>query len=374
MKKILIIGGSHRDIPLIINAKELGYYTITLGKLSNYIGYRYSDKNFNIDFKDIEGIKKIIKTENIDYLVPGSGEVPMSIVTKLSKNGNYDSEKVFKILHSKDLFKDLCIGLNIDVPKGLCVKNSEDINFLDFPIIVKPLNLSGGKGITVVNNKEELSSAIVHAQNLSLNKKVVVEEFIEGDLIAYSIIFKDQKIIYSFAAQEFESNYYVTTTVRVDINYNIQTQLDSDLEKIAKKLTLKDGLLHVQFLLQDNKAKIIEVTRRIPGDLFPTLIDLSDGNEYSKAVLSCYLGNSSDLVDLLRISKKEYYLRYCVVSKENCIFNNLHIDKRVEVLHQTDIYESGEKIKKGDLSNIIIIKYTKDILENLEKLIYIEGL
>ena len=74
MKKVLILGGSHRDIPLIKASQDLGYFVITLGNKDYYLGHKYSNKAYKINFNDLEKVKEIIKEEKIDYIIPGSGE------------------------------------------------------------------------------------------------------------------------------------------------------------------------------------------------------------------------------------------------------------------------------------------------------------
>ncbi len=373
MKKILIIGGSHRDLPLIKSAKRLGYFTISVGVNKNYIAYKYSDKNYSIDFRDIDKLKKIINDENISYIIPGSGELPMLIAAQLCDNCNYDNDEVLKILHSKDLFKNLCLELNINVPKNFDIKN-EKINNIDFPVIVKPTNLSGGKGIRIVYDNDQLLSAVKNIEVLTKNDNYLVEEFIDGELIAYSVILKDQKIIYGFFAKEYEKNYYVTTTVKVDINQKIKEEINEDIEKLSNNLNLKDGLLHVQFMLsKNNKAKILEVTRRIPGDLFPFLIDISDGVNYSDAVFKSYLGETKSIEKLLIRTKNDYNIRYCVLSKIDSKLDSIYIDNSIEIVDRLDIIEKGDSIEKDCLVSILIIKNNEEILDKLDKLIYVKG-
>lgn len=373
MKKILIIGGSHRDLPLINSAKRLGYFTISVGVNKNYIAYKYSDKNYSIDFRDIDKLKKIINDEKISYIIPGSGELPMLIAAQLCDNCNYDNDEILKILHSKDLFKNLCLELNINVPKNFDIKN-EKINNIDFPVIVKPTNLSGGKGIRIVYDNEQLLSAVKNIEVLTKNDNYIVEEFIDGELIAYSVILKNQKIIYGFFAKEYEKNYYVTTTVKVDINQKIKEEIKEDIEKLSNNLNLKDGLLHVQFMLsKNNKAKILEVTRRIPGDLFPFLIDISDGVNYSDAVFKSYLGETKSIEKLLIRTKNDYNIRYCVLSKIDSKLDSIYIDDSIEIVDRLDIIEKGDSIEKDCLVSILIIKNNEEILDKLDKLIYVKG-
>jgi len=124
MKKILILGGSHRDIPLIKAAKELGYFVITLGAREYYLGHKYSDKAYLIDFNDLTAVEKIYHDEAITFLLPGCGEESYLSTVKLShklKIGNFDTLEVAQLVHNKWKFKDFCLSHNISTPNGFTI-------------------------------------------------------------------------------------------------------------------------------------------------------------------------------------------------------------------------------------------------------------
>ena len=113
MKKILILGGSHRDIPLIKASQDLGYFVITLGDRDSYIGHEYSNTSYKVNFNDLDNVKKIIKAENVDFLLPGSGEKPYLNTVELSSHlgiGNFDVPEIAKLVHNKWLFKKFCLA------------------------------------------------------------------------------------------------------------------------------------------------------------------------------------------------------------------------------------------------------------------------
>lgn len=369
MKKVLIIGGSHRDIPLIKACKELGFFTITLGNLDYYIGYKYSDKNYKNDFTNFEIIEEIILKEQIDFLIPGSGELPMYIVSKISNGKYFDSLDVFKKLHYKNEFKKICESLSIHTPLQI---NKKDLNRenLKFPLIVKAINLSGGKGVFKVTNKNELFIAIEEIKKLTNSEEYVVEEFLESNLFAYSVILKNQRIIYGFFAKEIENeNFYVTKTYK--IKYLNKKIIDKDIEKLASNLDLKDGLLHVQFMEKKGIPFIIEVTRRIPGDLFPNLIEYCDGISYSKVVIKSYINDTDDIENLLIKNKDEYFLRYCLQTKKDILYDTIVISEKLIVKEIVEIYDKKTKIKANSLVAIVIFKFEKNILEKIDKYIKI---
>jgi len=111
MKKVLILGGSHRDIPLIKASQELGYFVITLGDRDYYLGHEYSNKYYKVNFNDLAKVKEIIESEKIDYLLPGSGEEPYLNTVQLAQElniGNYDNLETAKLVHNKWKFKEFC--------------------------------------------------------------------------------------------------------------------------------------------------------------------------------------------------------------------------------------------------------------------------
>ena len=349
MKKIIILGGSHRDIPLIKASQELGYFVITLGDREYYLGHNYSDKAYKIDFNDLNAVRKVIEAENADYLLPGSGEVSYLNCVKLShefNKGNFDTLEVANIIHNKWKFKDFCFANNISTPEGVYYNSKTDIEKLSYPLVVKPTDLSGGRGVNIVKNSKELQLSLTQAQNLS--DEIFLEEYIEGELIAYSVFLQNQHISYAFsgADQSHLNPFLVTTAYPIKLSEDVTLKLTNDIEKIAKKLSLVDGMFHLQVLIQNNTPYIIDVTRRIPGDLYPYLIEYTHAVEYSKAVVKAYIGKPLDKE--LDIKKENFIVRHVVMPNENGIYNGLKIDKSIEknIIYQlellkkkTDIYD-----------------------------------
>ena len=220
MKKVLILGGSHRDIPLIKASKELGYFVITLGDRDYYLGHEYSDKYYRVNFNDLSKVKEIIEKEKIDYLLPGSGEESYLSTVQLAeelKIGNFDSLDVAKLVHNKWKFKEFCLENSISTPAGLYYTDRLNLDNVTFPITIKPTNLSGGRGVDVVYDLKNLKESIQKSKKVS--NEILLEEFIDGELIAYSVIIKNQKIIYGFIGRDdtYKNKYLITSAYPIKI-------------------------------------------------------------------------------------------------------------------------------------------------------------
>jgi biotin carboxylase len=381
MKKILILGGSHRDIPLIKASQELGYYVITLGDRDYYLGHNYSNKACKINFNDLDKVKELIKEEKVDYIIPGSGEESYLNTVLLAHElniGNFDTLETAQLVHNKWKFKKFCLENGISTPKGFFYnENSNDKINLEFPIVVKPTNLSGGRGVEVVHNNDELQSALKSSFNVS--NEIFLEEFIDGKLIAYSIFLKNQKIKYGFLGEDatYLNPYLITSAYPTTIEKETLTKLQNDIEKLAQLLKLVDGMFHLQILIKNEIPYIIDVTRRIPGDLYPYLIEYCDGVEYGKAVVKGYTTGEIDDEFEKQNEKQNFIIRHCVMPSKNGIYEGIVINASIQdkIIHRLNLVEEGYMIENYLATQIAIVfikldKKNDKIIKNINTLIY----
>ena len=378
MKKVLILGGSHRDIPLIKAAQELGYYVITLGARAYYLGHKYSDKYYLIDFNDLEAVKKIYIEEDIDYLLPGCGEESYLNTVKLSHQlniGNFDTLEIAQLIHDKWKFKEFCLLYGIATPKGFLYHESKRNTALNFPVVVKPTNLSGGRGVEIVYNEEALQHSIKEAKRVS--QTLFLEEYIEGALIAYSVFLQDKRVSYAFCGADvsYLNKYLVSTAYPIELEQIVEKRLRNNIEKLASKLDLVDGMFHLQVIVKNATPYIIDVTRRIPGDFYPYLIEKSDNIAYSKAVVQAY--TTGNITENLVASNNSFVIRHVVMPSKNGVYEKLFIDENLKdsitfLFELEEQYTVIENYLHTQLAVIFITLTKKDttILNNINKLIY----
>ncbi|MBT3873045.1 MAG: ATP-grasp domain-containing protein [Flavobacteriaceae bacterium] len=378
MKKVLILGGSHRDIPLIKASQELGYFVITLGDRDYYFGHEYSDKYYKLNFNDLAKVKEIIESEKIDYLLPGSGEESYLNTVQLAQElniGNLDNLETAKLVHNKWKFKEFCLKNSISTPFGFYYTDNLNLNNIEFPITVKPTNLSGGRGVEVVYDLKNLKESLLNSKELS--SEVFLEEFIDGELIAYSVFIKNQKIIYGFTGKDdtYKNKYLITSAYPIQLKAVTQNRLLSEVEKIARLLSLVDGMFHLQAIIKDKVSYIIDVTRRIPGDFYPYLMEYCDKVEYSKAVVKSYIGKTLKN-ELVATKKQEFFIRHCVISDKNGLFKEIEIDETLKhrIVFRIDLMKQNTEIKNFENHLIAIIfmnLLTEDkyIINNINELI-----
>lgn len=367
--KLLIAGGGHSDIPLIKAAKRLGYYVITSGNKKEDLGHKHSDEYYPADFSDKEAILKCAKELKINAICSSCNDFSaLSVAYTAEKLGlaGHDSFETSELIHHKDRYRKFAIENNIPSPLAMGFDNLDDAlkqsNKLKFPSIVKPVDLTGGKGIKVVKTKLELRNALENAFQISKAKRVVVEEFIEGTRHGFSAFLYKGKITFYFSDNEhYYLNPYLVSAASSPSNVStkIENELIENSERIAKLLNLKDGIFHIQFIVKENKPYIIEICRRAPGDLYIKLVEYVTGVDYASWIVKASAG--IDCGDLQQVSPKGFYTRHCIMSSQKGALDSISYDSSIK----KNIIDDFLWWEKGDLitdintykSGIVFLKF-----------------
>lgn len=285
--RILILGGSHSEIPLIHAARRRGLAIITSGNRPEHPGHALSNKYIPADFSDPDAIIDVIKSSKCGYIVSAANDYAYLTACKVANKLNlpgFDQVEIAETLHHKHLFKSFAKSIGIPITSFTVVDsktaNEESIIGLKYPLMVKAVDLTGGKGISTIATASELKPAIKYSNELSKLSSIVIEEYFDGTLHSYSTIIKDGKIVFEYADNEhcYPTPYLVSTSTSIaSVPLNILQDLKESTECVAQKLNLVDGVLHCQFLYRNGEYKILEYTRRCSGDLYSSVVQLVTG-------------------------------------------------------------------------------------------------
>ena len=368
-KTLLIAGGSHSDIPLIQAGKELGYHVVTSGNNKNDLGHKYSDEVHLEDFSDKSAMLALSKKLNIDAVCSSSND--FSVITsayiaeKLGLKGQDSYDTTVK-LHHKDKFKKFALEGKLLVPNSLSFNSIDSVkNQLDkikYPAIVKPIDLTGGKGISKVTNAIETLKAVKNAFKISKSKRIVIDDFVKGSLHSFSSIIRNKKVVFYFGDNEYSylNPYLVSTSTSPSLDFNnIKHLLVKQAEKVSKLLDLTDGILHMQHLLDGCNINIIEFTRRMPGDFYHKPVKYSTGVNYATWVVKASCG--MDISNLEHASQNGYYSRHCIMSAHKGEVSGLIFDASIEknIIDKFLWYKTGDIIKDemSYKAGIVFLKY-----------------
>ncbi|QOR62205.1 ATP-grasp domain-containing protein [Sulfurovum sp. ST-21] len=324
MKKLLVVGGSHADIPIIQAAQKKDYFVITSGNNPKDLGHQFSDQYCPEDYSNPQKILALAKSLNIDAICASANDFSALscayTAEKLHLPG-HDTFETALTIHHKDKFRTFALKHDLTVPKAIHIHKDRniyttDIKQLTYPLIVKPIDLSGGKGVTKVESKKYLENAIQKAFSVSYNDTIVIEEFVNGSNHGYSTFIKNGKVVFAFMDDEhYFINPYLVSGASTSLFYTkqIAQKLNDDLKIIASELQLTDGLLHVQFILKGQIPYIIEICRRTPGDLYVKLVKYATEFDMATAIVDFATGNP---VTINHNKKISYITRHCVMGEK----------------------------------------------------------
>ena len=362
MKKMLVLNGSHSDIPLIKSAHDLGYHVTTTGNLPDLIGHTYADAYVNADYSDYEKILWIAKKEQVDAVCACAndfGAITASYVGEKMGLAGHDPFETTLMLHHKDKFKQFARKWDIMTPLAdsfdSVEKAKEAGRSYTFPMIVKPIDLTGGDGISRVDNLEEYDRAVEVAFERSPSKVIVAEPFIEGTHHSFSTFIVNKKVLAYYSDNEYSycNPYFVSTSAgpadRVEQYADV---LVGQVEKMARAMDLCDGIFHMQYILQGNVPHILECTRRCSGDLYSLPVEHALKIPWSHMMVSAEAG-----LDCTKFKapeqKQTYGGRHCIMGDHNGKIRNVVIPDELKC----NIYDSLLWWKPGyEIGNYLVDK------------------
>lgn len=189
-KKLLIMDRTALAACAVERAKELGIKTIVANFYpeKNSPSKQIADEKVDIDISDIDAMVRMINERHVDGIFVGWTDSHLPFYAEICQKTGLPcvgTVEQFNILsNDKNLFKDYCIECGVSVPDKYNVTidfNKNDLSKIKYPVMVKPADESGGRGIKRCNNEEELKKHYLKLYNGSKSKKIVVEKYIESN-------------------------------------------------------------------------------------------------------------------------------------------------------------------------------------------------
>lgn len=307
MKKIAIIGANSFQNRLILKAKEMGYETHVFAWECGDIGEKTADYFYPISIVEKEEILakcREIQPDGIASIASDLAVITVNFVAeglRLACNSYKDS---IVCTNKHEMRKAFEAG-GVPVPKFLKVSAAPDEDALcgfKYPLIVKPTDRSGSRGIMKVTSFAEIGAAVAAATEHSFEKCAVIEEFIEGNEYSCECVSYEGKHNFLAFTKKYTTGapHFIETGHRQpsDIPEEYHESIKESIFKALDSLNVKYGASHTEFkLMPDGDIRIIEIGARMGGDCIGSdLVELSTGVDFVAAVVDIACGNAPDLV------------------------------------------------------------------------------
>lgn len=306
MRKILIVGASDFQLPAIIKAKEMGLYVGVADINPNAVGVPYADQFFNVSTIDADGIYQTARKFAADGIVTLCTDMPMRAIAYACEKLGLIGLNVNSAIRATDkgVMMDAFAKFGVAHPAYQVLSMGKfdefDKDAFTFPLITKPTDNSGSRGIMKVNSVKDLENALAYSSNYGRSGNVIVEEFMQGPEVSVELMVIDG-IPHVLQVTDKLTN---GAPHFVEIGHSQPSRIsESDLVKIrnlAKQAALAvgivDGAGHAEIILTKDGPKLVEIGARMGGGCITTyLVPLSTGIDMTKATIQVALGEKPNI-------------------------------------------------------------------------------
>lgn len=297
----MIVGAGIYQLPAIIAAKKMGLKVVAIDKNPSLEGMRLSDVPGEISTTDIENALILAKKNKIKGILTIGSDVSLPTVSiiaqKLGLKGlPLETIKASSVNKDKMLHKLSLAGLPVVTHRKF--KRFKDcLNFAakdKFPLILKPIDGWGSRGLSRVDSKKELKDAFDNAMSYSAKKEICAEEYVEGkDTTCEAFILKKRLVFSAFTEKRLtDPPYYapVSHIMPLRIGRTRESELKGIVEKAADVMDIDEGPMDVDIRLTLSGPRIIELAARLGGNCVPQLVKESFGFDIIEAAINLSLG------------------------------------------------------------------------------------
>ena len=314
-RKILLLGGSEQQIIAIKTAKQLGYFTVLCDYLSDNPGQHFADRFYLVSTTDKEAVLEVAQNEAIDGIVAYASDpaAPTAayVSEKLGLQGiPYTTAQAFC---EKNLFRTFLENHDFNVPRSLTTTldhglSAEALRDFEFPVIVKPSDASGSKGVTVVHHINGVNDALRSAAKFSRNGNIVIEEFISRDhehVIEGEIFIESGEVVVWGLINSIRDT-MANPLVPAAYSYPLELPearvelVKKEITRLIKSAHIHNGAMNLEMIIdKNNKLYFLDVGPRNGGNRLPDFISQIFGIDLISATLKVAMGESASIADCL---------------------------------------------------------------------------
>lgn len=361
-KKLMLLGGIRYLLPAIETAHKYGCHVITVDYLPDNIAHKYSDEYHYVSILDKEAVLALAKELQIDGILSYAvdpGVVTAAYVAEqmgLPFTCSYESAC---ILQDKSRFRQFLTEHGFNVPNAKGYMNAEDalkeIDFYHWPVIVKPVDSAGSKGVTKVTDPKDLQKAIAHALEESHNGHFIIEDFLElqGYQSSADCFSVDGELVYAdYSDQLFDKDAANPYTPALEIWPSTmskinQVSLAKELQRLIALLHCGTGLYNVESrVCRNGKPYIMEVSPRAGGNRIAELQRIGTGVDLIEAEVCKAVG--LPMPNLYPSGYDGYYVNDIIHSQVAGTYQGIKYDevfRKAHVLSEAIYPEIGSHVE-----------------------------
>ncbi len=292
MKKIAIIGASMGQLPLCLKAKEMGLYVISFAWEQGAACKDVVDKFYPISILEKDRIVEICRAEHVDGVISNASDITALVCAYVAEQLSLNTTSYSAMLDIENKYNVREKTQHIDgLSHVFCHLYSEQKQHT-YPCVVKPCIGSAKKGVSFVNNEDELAHAIQYAGD----GDVLIEQYIAGrEISVESISYKGKHYVVQVTDKESSGVPHFVELAHhqpADLSRDVRRKIEIVVPQILNKVGFSDGATHIEMKIDNhNNLYLIEINPRGGGDKISShLVKLSTGYDYLKGIIQIAIG------------------------------------------------------------------------------------
>ena len=375
-KKILLLGGANTQIPSILTAKKMGYYTITCDYLPDNPGHKFADEYHNVSTTDKEAVLALAKELQIDGILAYATDVAAATAAYVSEAMGFPTSpyKSVDILTNKDKFRAFLEENGFCTPRARGYSSVEeakkDLENFKFPVMVKPVDSAGSKGVARMDDAGQLEELVENALQYSRCKRFIIEEYVEkyryqiaGD--GFSV---DGKLVFRCFANEHFSNKAASPYVPIgesfpyDMPKEVHEKVHAEIQRLLTLLDMKTQAYNFDIRIdKDYNVYLMEVGPRNGGNMIAQVIEKATGIPFVEYMLKAAMGE--DCSELKMVEPEGFWSCYILHTLKEGNFKRIQYTDEIKknIVEEHIHVKEGEKLIPFTGSNgtvgVLILRY-----------------
>lgn len=360
-----MLGGSAQQVIAIKTAKQLGYYTVLCDYLPDNPGQYEADKFYAVSTTDADAVYWVAREEKVDGILAYASDpaaLPAAMVAEKLGLPTNPSESV-AVLGVKHKFRQFLAEHGFACPKVYTFHPNDDMEEIkvavkdfSFPVVVKPTDSSGSKGVSILKDTRDLDKAIGEASGYSRNKTLIIEEFIESSFPAVIggdiFVWNGKIILYGEMSclrdDDGKGLIPIGKKKPSGLNDNQVQRVHHELQRLISMLDIRFGEMNIELLLDRNdNVHFLEVGPRAGGNMIPLQLSDAFGTDLVKANVLVAMGEDPQIEGM---PQEGCFVTYVLHSHKDGIFSGVDFSSEIApYIYRKVIYKrEGEPVEIFD--------------------------
>ena len=275
-KRLLVLGGMRISCEIIKKAQGMGVYTLVAdyNKVEDSPGKQIADEAVDLSVTDVDAVVSFIKGNRIDGVFVGFNDMLLPFYAEICQRTGlpcYGTKELFELLIAKDQYKSLCRLFGVPtIPEY-----DYDDDDIQYPVLVKPVDNSGSRGISICHNKKELELAVKTGKNASKVGKVIIERYMNGREVTVFWTFQNGEYYLSALGNRHVKQNQGDDVIPLPVGYTFpsvflpkyRAEVEDNCKQMFRYLGIKDGMMFMQCKVEDGTCYLYDLGFRPTGSL-----------------------------------------------------------------------------------------------------------